>query len=125
MASDRTIKMKKRYRELTALSYTLEFMPICAFVIPAFVQGNTKEKLIMGLTAIFALLVVLINRLNKVAPRSALWIILVGINLAIQNLMPVIITMAVCCLIDEIIVTPAQKDIKEKYKINKEIDYRE
>ena len=51
-----------------------------------------------------------------------MWVLLLGIYLALDNVMPYLIAIAICTIVDEFIISPIYRSTKNKYTINKEID---
>lgn len=51
-----------------------------------------------------------------------MWIILIGIYTVLDDVMPYLIAIAVCTVIDEFLVSPIYRSLKNRYIINKEID---
>ena len=57
--------------------------------------------------------------------RSTIWILLLGIYICLDNIMPVLLTIAIGTITDELILTPLHKKYKQLAIINSEIDKRE
>lgn len=121
-------KVTKRYKRLNIalriLSVILLLAPIIVFSIIGFIEGQVHEKLVLGCTLITALILVLINAIFKYNIRSTLWICILGIYMCLDNIMPLLLIIAISTIIDEFIVTPLQKKYKNLYVINNEIDKR-
>lgn len=121
-------KVTKRYKRLNIalriLSVILLLAPIIIFSIIGFIEGQVHEKLVLGCTLITALILVLINAIFKYNIRSTLWICILGIYMCLDNIMPLLLIIAISTIIDEFIVTPLQKKYKNLYVINNEIDKR-
>lgn len=49
---------------------------------------------------------------------------MIGLYVAVDNIIPLLIMLAVTTIIDEFILTPLARHYKAKYTINKEIDNR-
>ena len=121
-------KVTKKYKRLNIalriLSVILLLAPIIVFSIIGFIEGQVHEKLVLGCTLITALILVLINAIFKYNIRSTLWICILGIYMCLDNIMPLLLIIAISTIIDEFIVTPLQKKYKNLYVINNEIDKR-
>lgn len=119
----------KRYHTLSIIFSILSFLltvgPIIYYVITGFIEADlTSEK--VGLTAlvISALILVVINAVMKFNIRSTIWLIVIGVYLCLDNIMPLLLMVACGTILDEFIISPLCKSFKEKYTINKEIDER-
>lgn len=119
-----TKNCKKRMIICKIISIILSFLPIIIFTIKAFVEGTPTHRLTMGVLFIFAGVLTAINILNKYSLRSTTWILLLGVYICLKNITPLIVIIAICTIVDEIIVTPLYKNFKGNFKINKEMDKR-
>lgn len=127
-------KITKKYRNkknfLGFLSVLCTFGPILFFGIQAVIQGiEIGEKasidltfliIMTGLAAIFTL----IGVFRKYVYRSIPYFIILGVFFILDSIVPLIITMAICTILDEIIFTPLHAHYKNLFIINKEIDKR-
>ena len=102
----------KRKKIFLVLSIICIVAPLIIFGLKAFILGTTTQKLIFGLTATAALIFTVINVLMKAHFRSAVWVVLYGICAVIQNIIPVILTLMITSLIEEIILWPLYKHYK-------------
>ena len=102
----------KRKRIFFILSIICIVAPLIIFGLKAFILGTTTQKLVFGLTASAALIFTVINVLMKAHFRSAVWVVLYGICAVIQNIAPVILTLMITSLLEEIILWPAYKHYK-------------
>ena len=125
MTSDITKKSKSLYIAFSIVSFLLTFGPLIYFICLGYANSNlTQEKVALTVTIVFALVLTIINVLFKYSIRSTIWLILLGIYICIDNIVPLLIMLAVGSILDEFLVTPLAKMFKNKYKINKEIDKR-
>lgn len=122
--SDITLKYKKKKNLYFWLSIALNILPIVVYFIIGMVNGDVRQKVTLGLTFFIAVCLVVINVLFKYSIRSTIWIILIGIYVALDNITTLLIIIALCTIVDEFIVTPLHNKYKEKYKINREMDER-
>ena len=120
--------MTKEYRRekwlLLILSILCNLLPIAIYTIKAFIVAGIGQKVTLGVCLTLSLLFVLINFITKHRIRSTLWILLIGIYVCLDHIQPLLIIMAITTIIDEFILEPAYKRVKNKYIINKEIDKR-
>ena len=120
--------MTKEYRRekwlLLILSILCNLLPIAIYTIKAFIVAGIGQKVTLGVCLTLALLFVLINIITKHRIRSTLWILLIGIYICLDHIQSLLIIMAITTIIDEFILEPAYKRVKNKYIINKEIDKR-
>ncbi len=125
MTSDRTKKMRKGYWITFLVSLALNFIPLIVFVIMGFVKGEPKEKLTLGFTIVIALALTATMLLMKAhLKRTVFWVLLLGVVCCLNKLQYMFIVMAICNILDEIIITPLHNGYKTKLKTNKEIDRR-
>ena len=118
----------KKYQRLAffmaCLSLLVLVAPIFAFTIKAFIVGETVEKLALGGLAAAAIILVCINGLMKAHLRSPVWLCLLGVYFALENILPLIIMLAVGTILDELVLSPLYRKFKGQAAINKEIDKR-
>ena len=119
-----TKKYKIKLNICRLLSFTLTVLPVIIYTIMGFMDGTIGEKVSLGICVILALIFVLINIMFKYHIRSTLWVLLIGIYVCIDNIIPLLIIMAATTIIDEFVLVPLIKKYKDKYIINKEIDLR-
>lgn len=125
--TDYTASIQKKAMIFHIISLSLTVLPICVFVFKAFLDGNVSasRKLCMGLLVFFSFFLTIINVLFKYSIRSTIWLLLLGIYICLDNIIPLLIIIAVTTIVDEFVITPLYKKYKGEYKINKEIDKRE
>ena len=119
-----TKKYKIKLNICRLLSFTLTVLPVIIYTIMGFMDGTIREKVSLGICVILALIFVLINIMFKYHIRSTLWVLLIGIYVCIDNIIPLLIIMAATTIIDEFVLVPLINKYKNKYIINKEIDLR-
>ena len=119
-----TKKYKIKLNICRLLSFTITVLPVIIYTIMGFMDGTIGEKVSLGICVILALIFVLINVMFKYHIRSTLWVLLIGIYLCIDNIIPLLIIMAATTIIDEFVLVPLINKYKNKYIINKEIDLR-
>lgn len=119
-----TKKYKIKLNICRLLSFTITVLPVIIYTIKGFMDGSIGEKVSLGICVILALMFMLINVMFKYHIRSTLWVLLIGIYLCIDNIIPLLIIMATTTIIDEFVLVPLINKYKNKYIINKEIDLR-
>lgn len=119
-----TKKYKRRAKWLKFISVSLLIIPLLIYAIIGFINGNIGEKVTLGMTLIVCLIFVFINAVFKYHIRSTIWIMLLGIQICLKNITPLLVIIALCTMLDEFIITPLAKKYKQKYIINNEIDKR-
>lgn len=106
------------------LSFLCSFGPLIVFTIMGLAQGEGKEKIVLAMTMVGAIMIALIAAMKKIHLRSTTFILMIGLWVALDRLLPFILTIAICTIIDELILTPLYKRFKEDYHTNKQIDKR-
>ena len=120
-----TKKYKIKLNICRLLSFTITVLPVIIYTIKGFMDGSIGEKVSLGICVILALMFMLINVMFKYHIRSTLWVLLIGIYVCIDNIIPLLVIMATTTIIDEFVLVPLINKYKNKYIINKEIDLRE
>lgn len=119
-----TKEYKKKVFWLGFFSFLTTILPVLIFVILGFINGSVGQKFTLGLCVLMDGILTLINLMFKYKIRSSIWILLIGIYVCVDNIIPLLITIAISTIIDEFILEPLLKGYKAKYIINKEIDKR-
>lgn len=118
----------KKYSRLSllfgCLSFILTAMPIIVYMIIAFCNSHVEQKVTLGCTVVIALLLTIVNVIMKYHIRSTLWILVLGIYYCINDIMPLLLMVAIGTILDEFIISPLHKTFKNKKSINNEIDKR-
>lgn len=125
-----TKKYKIRRNILGFLSVLCTFGPVLFFGGQAVYQGiEIGEKATVDLTFLvimtgLAAILTLVGIFRKYVYRSIPYFMILGIYFLLETIVPLIITMAVCTILDELIFTPCYSYYKNLYVINREIDKR-
>lgn len=119
-----TEKYRTGYWVCTAISWLLVLGPLAAYAVYGFCNAEVAEKAALGLTVVAAVFLTVLSILLKFHIRSTMFILLLGIYVCIKNILPLIIIVSICTILDEFVVTPLKKMYHEKLVINKEIDKR-
>lgn len=122
--SEVTKNLKRKMTICHFISWLLTFAPILIWLCIAMYKSNDVTKTTLAISIVVAGLLSMVNLLLKYSIRSTVWVLLLGIYVALKNITPLLIIIAVCTILDEFIVHPLYKHYKEKYHINREIDKR-
>lgn len=119
----------KNYRTLFCvffvISILLNICPLAVYAIKAVVESTLiYEKVTLVMTVFIVLLMTIVSVVNKVAMKSRLWIILIGVYICLDYIMTPLIIIAVCQILDELVAFPLKQRYKNKFTISKEIDGR-
>lgn len=121
-------EITRRYKRLSVLFQCLSLIvligPLAYYMVVGFIEGETVEKVTLGMTFIAAGILTVINVLFKYHIRSTIWILVLGIYFCLDSILPLICMIAVGTILDEFILTPLHKKYKNKAIINREIDRR-
>lgn len=123
-SSEVTKKYRRAYWILTALSWALVLGPLVGYLIYGFISGATVQKLSLGICTLAALGLTGFSVVFKKNIRSILFILLLGIYIAIEKITVLLVIMSLCTILDEFVVAPLQKSYREKLVVNKQIDRR-
>lgn len=119
-----TKKYKRLARLFSILSILVLLAPLAYYLIEAFIAGVVIEKLALGGLATMAIILTLFNAIMKANLRSPIWLLLIGIFLVLENILPLIIFIAVGTILDEFVLSPLARRYRNLYTINNEIDKR-
>lgn len=121
-------QVTRKYKTLSTiffwLSVAVTIGPLGFYISKAFIEGSTAEKLSLGCFATVAIILVIVNIIFKMHLRSTIWLLVIGIYIAIDYIMPLLIMVAVGTILDEFLFSPLHKHFKNKATINVEIDKR-
>lgn len=120
---NKTIRLRRSKIILGIISILLCYAPLLVALITGFsYSDNERGKVTLSICCIVALLLTLINIISKYSVRSTMWVLLLGAYAVLEDVMPYLIAIAICTIIDEFIITPLYKSVKNRYIINREID---
>lgn len=120
---DKTIRLRRSKIILGIISLLLCYAPLLVALITGFsYSDNERGKVTLSICCAVALLLTLINMISKYSVRSTMWVLLLGAYSVLEDVMPYLIAIAICTIIDEFIITPLYKSVKNRYIINREID---
>lgn len=119
----KTIRLRRSKIILGIISLLLCYAPLLVALITGFsYSDNERGKVTLSICCVVALLLTLINIISKYSVRSTMWVLLLGAYAVLEDVMPYLIAIAICTIIDEFIITPIYKSVKNRYIINREID---
>lgn len=119
----KTIRLRRSKIILGIISLLLCYAPLLVALITGFsYSDNERGKVTLSICCVVALLLTIINIISKYSVRSTMWVLLLGAYAVLEDVMPYLIAIAICTIIDEFIITPLYKSIKNRYIINREID---
>lgn len=110
------------------LDWICLFAPVIVYIGIALFSGGVAVlgKVSIVATVIIALVLTVINVIAQKRLRCPIWIILIGLYIAIQQyLMPLIIILAVTSVMDDLLFTPLIHYYYTKLVASKTIDERE
>ena len=120
---------KKSYKSLwicRIIEFWILFAPLIIEVIIC-VCGDkptsTQKVIVLG-TSTIAFIIVLFNAIAQKHLRSPLWIIFLGLYATMDNLIPLIICVAIGCILDEFLLSPLIKYYKTQTVSNLAMDKR-
>lgn len=130
-------KITKKYSILSVIFSILHFL--CLFLplfiyVPSGIQivalaGNSGSTFALTIGAVTCTILFLISLISSAAHKlslhkSIIWLMLLIMAFALENVQGFVIFMAITSLLDELIVNPIKSKCQEKLSINKEIDKR-
>lgn len=122
--SEYTNSYKKKYKLCKIFSILFTVLPIIVYTIIGFINGDIGSKITLGMCLFTTIVFVLINIVLKHRIRSTIWVILIGIYVAVDNIIPLLLLLTFTTICDEFILEPLSKKYKNKFIINNEIDKR-
>ena len=125
--SNRTSRSKRGLWICRILSVSVTLFPVIYYVIKGLSDGSvgSRQKACLGCMVCLAIMLYIINVLMKYSIRSTVWILLLGVYVCMEDILPLILMLAIGTIIDEFILSPLKKHYASVYCINKEIDRRE
>lgn len=118
----------KKYNFLYILFAILSFVCVCGpvlfFSIQGFIVADTVSRIILSFTSIGSIILAGTALLFKFKLRSPIFLALIGLWAALESLLPAVIAIAICIVLDEFVFSPLKKYYGNKTNINKEIDKR-
>ena len=123
--SERTEKLKNKLFWLRFIDLLLLITPFFYYFVSGLVVGEAViQKVALVSSVMIAAVVCIINVIFKYHLRSPLWIALIGIHVAVGNVLPLLIITAGFSVLDEFVLTPWIKKTKTQLIASKEFDQR-
>ena len=123
--TETTKKYKILYIIFSVLSILATILPLSIYIIKGYAESDLiSEKVCLTCAILLTLILSIVNIIFKYKLRSIIWILVLGIYICIDNILALIILIAVLSILDEFIFTPLKNSFKNKYTINKEMDKR-
>lgn len=119
-----TKKYRIGYWVTLVSSWLVTLIPLTYYMIIGFINGTTGQKFGLGLMLTLAVILVVFNILMKLHLRCIIWVLVLGVSFCLNEIMTLLIFMAVTTMADELVITPLNKHFKTKLTINKEMDKR-
>lgn len=121
--SDFTTDLNVRRWVLTVIDWIILLTPIIVyFFIGLCGDGVIVKKVTLVCTMVVALCLAIFNIIAKKHLRSVLWIMVLGIYVACENILPMIMILAVATILDEFLFTPLIERYKTQYLASKTDD---
>lgn len=108
-------KYKKRRNLFFILSFLATFGPFMYYGIKAMIEGEPVEKFALSMFSIVAVIIAVVAAMLKVHLRSVIWILLLGVYFCLDNLIGVILVVAICTILDELVFSPVYKRYSKLY----------
>ena len=126
MTSKYTKHTRARLWTYRILDLLILLLPMMVYIGFAYADGTalTHEKVALTGCISIALILTIFNILTKRHLRSPIWILLIGLYCIVDNLLPLVITLASATVADEFILTPLISHYRTKLVADKAIDRR-
>lgn len=122
------MKRTRKFRILKWTFGTLSFIAtyglLLFFIIYGLASSGDKGKYIFGLDILACIVVTLISAISKRHWRTPIVLLCVGLYFVVEAMAPLLITLGISILLDELILTPIYEYSSKKLDINVEIDKR-
>lgn len=122
--SKRTKTVRTVYWVLWVVSLLLTIGPLIGYTIYGFIEAETKQKVVLSMTSILSIALGAFCALSKRKIRSLVWIVLIGLTVALNHITAPVLVIGICSTVDEFLVDPAVKHYRAMLISNKEIDKR-
>lgn len=123
--SEYTEKLKSKLFWLRFITFILLATPLFYFFVSCLSSGaESWKKVTLVMTALISLMLIGLNIILKFHLRSPLFFMLIGIHVIMDNVMVLLVLLAITSLLDEVFLTPWIKKVKTQLIANKEMDKR-
>ena len=125
MISKRTAKCAKLMAFFKILSILCFIVPLTVFAGIALAENILiTETFTLAAAVLVTLIITLVCAINKTVMRSKIWVIILALFFTIEHFLPILLTVAITQIADELIFTPLSNHFRAMYLANKEIDRR-
>ena len=127
--SEFTQVTRKKLWLYRAIDWTILFLPVFIYIVKALADNGTVTvtgKVSIVATVLIALVLTIFNIFRQKELRCPIWFILIGLYVAFkEQLLPLIIILAITTTIDELLLKPLIGYYRTKLIASKTIDERE
>ena len=129
MKSQRTKQCKRLSIFFGVLHFLCIFGPLLYYVPYAIIKGGAGDKLFLSLEIIVSIILAVFAIILDAKTRGGLiktimWLLILGITIALSEVKTFICIMAICAIVDELIIVKLRARYKDRYAANREIDRR-
>lgn len=119
----------KKYRLaatiLLIVSILLNILPLGYYTVDALINAElVMDQVKLCMTVFVVLIMSIVSWVNKTTSRSKVWVIIIGLYLCLDSFLVPLLLIGTTQIVDEWIISPLHKSIRNKYIINKQIDKR-
>lgn len=133
MAHQRTKEVRKQYWFLQFLSIILSIGPLCIYTVMAYNSAAVVEKkFAFSMMAVVCVIIAGVSLFKAIAakaryhvPQSILWIMVLGFYLCVDKFLGCIMVVALCSIVNELLIHPLATKAKNDLIHNKHQDKRE
>lgn len=122
-----TDKVRFRYWFFLIFDVALLLVPAAVYIIIALANGQITigKKFICSFAAVVAIILTVMNMFLQKKKRSVIWIVLIGLYIAIKELLlPLIIMLGTASILDDFLLGPMIQHYKISLKASKVYDKR-
>ena len=108
------------------LNFLLMYMPVFVCVVIGYANPDLPTGAAVCLTGslVIAAVLGLINIILKYRLRCCIWILILGLYIALDNILPIVLVLAFTTIIDDLVLTPLVDRFKSEYIANRAMDRR-
>ena len=101
-------------------------MPVFVCVVLGYANPELPTGAAVCLTGslVIAAVLGLINIILKYRLRCCIWILILGLYIALDNILPIVLVLAFTTIIDDLVLTPLVDRFKNEYVANRAMDKR-
>lgn len=117
-----TVQDKKAKRNMIIfgiLSFLITFVPIIIFYIKGWILGDAYSKMTLGITFTACLILSALSIIMKFKCRTLVWVMLLGVYVALGNIQSILVTLLICTAVDEFLLSPLYRHYRDEYKFRK------